>query len=116
MCAGGGDERTLLGMLSLVERRVAKLRQAADADADTAGTALLAAQVSESMHVEADAYGGGDGDGDGSAGMPDVQALADAASQLHQVHQLPLQYMLRNVLCFLIHATLATAYPTSPQL
>ena len=32
--AGGGDERTVLGMLSAVERRVANLRVRADTDAE----------------------------------------------------------------------------------
>lgn len=86
--AGGGDERTLLGLLSAVDRRVAKLRQRADADADAARDAIQQAQhaaLSQPGAAPPGSRGGGDEGGD----VPNVQALADAASQLHQARASP---------------------------
>lgn len=74
--AGGGDERTLLGLLSAVDRRVVKVRQRADADADAARDA-----AQQARHEARELFTSGGG----AADAPDVQALADAASQLHQV-------------------------------
>ena len=83
--AGGGDERTLLGLLSAVDRRVAKVRQRADADADAARDAAQQAQHGEACEHSTAAGHGYSTSGGGAADAPDVQALADAASQLHQV-------------------------------
>lgn len=81
--AGGGDERTLLGLLSTLDRRVAKLRQRADADADAARHAMEQVQQAALSRSDASPHGGLGG-GDEGGDVPNVQALADAASQLHQ--------------------------------
>eukprot|EP00892_Ulva_mutabilis_P003781 jgi/Ulvmu1/1775/UM118_0015.1 len=77
----GGDERTLLGLLCKVDRRVARVRQQADAEADAAHEALQAGHL---PLLGADTLNAGGEGGPAAVDVPNVQALADAASQLQQ--------------------------------